>query len=74
MLCRTALWDCFGEAIASLIGYYEVSQETWSQLVNDNENVKVAIGLDWQNNNFARTSRFFVHFYAVVARLQRASA
>ena len=74
MLCRIALWDCFGEAIASLIGYYEVSQETWSQLVNDNENVKVAIGLDWQNNNFARTSRFFVHFYAVVARLQRESA
>ena len=74
MLCRIALWDCFGEAIASLIGYYEVSQETWSQLVNDIENVKVAIGLDWQNNNFARASRFFVHFYAVVARLQRESA
>ena len=74
MLCRIALWDCFGEAIASFIGYYEVSQETWSQLVNDNENVKVAIGLDWQNNNFARTSPFFVHFYVVVARLQRESA
>ena len=41
---------------------------------DDNENVKIAIGLDWQNNNFARTSRFFVHFYAVVARLQRESA
>ena len=27
-----------------------------------NENGKKAIGLDWQNNNFARTSRFFVHF------------
>ena len=33
-----------------------------------------AIGLDWQNNNFARASRFFVHFFAVVARLQRESA
>ena len=40
---------------------------------DDNENVKIAIGLVWQNN-FARTSRFCVHFYAVVARLQRESA
>ena len=39
-----------------------------------NENGKKAIGLDWQNNNFARASRFFVHFFAVVARLQRESA
>ena len=28
------------------------------------------IGLDRQNNNFARASRFFVHFFAVVAKLQ----
>ena len=28
----------------------------------------------WQNNNFARTSRFFVHLLAVVARPQRESA
>ena len=28
----------------------------------------------WQNNGFARASRFFVHFLAVVARLQRGSA
>ena len=27
-----------------------------------------------QNNNFARASRFFAHFLAVVARLQRESA
>ena len=35
-----------------------------------------AIGLDWQkkNNNFARASRFFVHFFAVAARLRRESA
>ena len=32
------------------------------------------MGLDWQNNNFVRASRFFVHFLAVVARLQRESA
>ena len=39
-----------------------------------NENVKKAIGLDKQNNNSARASRFFVHFSAVVARLQRETA
>ena len=35
-----------------------------------NENGKKAIGLDWENNNFARASRFFVHFFAVTARLR----
>ena len=39
-----------------------------------NENGKKAIGLEKQNNNFARSSRFFVHFSAVVARLQREPA
>ena len=29
------------------------------------------ICLDWKNNNFARPSRFFVHFFAVSARLRR---
>ena len=33
-----------------------------------------AMGLDWQNNNFARASRFFVYFLSVVARLQSESA
>ena len=33
-----------------------------------NENGKKAIGLDWQNNNFARASRNFVHFFAVISR------
>ena len=36
-----------------------------------NENVKGAIGLDWQNDSFAHASRFFLHFFAVVARLRR---
>ena len=39
-----------------------------------NENGKKAIGLNWQNNNFARASRFFVHFFAVIARLRRENA
>ena len=33
-----------------------------------NENGKTAIGVDWQNNNFARTSRLVVHFFVVTAR------
>ena len=36
-----------------------------------NENGRNAIGLNWQNNNFARSSRFFVLFFAVVEHLQR---
>ena len=35
--------------------------------VDGNENGKKAIGLDQQNNNVARASRFFVLFLAVVA-------
>ena len=31
---------------------------------------KKAIGLEWQNNNFARASRIFINFLAVVARLR----
>ena len=34
---------------------------------NINENGTKAIGLDWQNNNFARASCFFVHFFAITA-------
>ena len=51
---------------------------TTGSLSNDdgdgNENGKKAIGLDRQNNNFARASRVFLHFFAVAARLQRESA
>ena len=37
-----------------------------------NENGKKPIGLiSKQKDNFARASRFFVHFHAVVARLRR---
>ena len=38
------------------------------------ENGKNPIGLDSPNNIFARASRFFEHYLAVVARLQRESA
>ena len=36
-----------------------------------NEKGKKAEGLDWQNNNFARASLFFLHFFAVTARPRR---
>ena len=36
-----------------------------------NEDVKKAVGLDWQNSNFARASCFFVHFFTVLTRLRR---
>ena len=46
---------------------------TIESLSNDNgdgsENGKKAVGLDRQNNNFARASRFLVHFFAVTTRL-----
>ena len=35
------------------------------------EDSKKTIRLDWQNNNFTRASRFFVHFFPVTARLPR---
>ena len=36
--------------------------------------VKMVIRFRPQNNNFARASRFFVHFFATIARLWRENA
>ena len=41
-------------------------------LSNSAQDVKKAIGT--QDNNFARASRFFVHFFTVLARLRRENA
>ena len=54
---------------SSKFGWY--NRELRRQHGNGNENGKKAIGLEKQNNNFTRASRFFVHFFAVVARLRR---
>ena len=35
---------------------------------------QISNGLNKQNNNSARPSRFFVHFFAVTARLRRENA
>ena len=53
-----------------------VSEETLGNIQSQegNENVKKNNRFDKQNNNVAHGSRFFVHFYAVFARLQRENA
>ena len=51
--------------------YEDIKQVERRSDGDGNENGKKAIGSDWQNNNFAPASRFFVHFLAVVARLRR---
>ena len=60
-----------------MIAYFRQKIESLSNDDDDgdgNENGKEAT-LDWQTNNFASASRFFVHyFFAVAARLQRESA
>ena len=63
------------EAWRNNVGSVCTALTTLGSLRNDdddgNENGKKAIGLDKQNNNFARASHSFVHFCAVVAQLQR---
>ena len=41
---------------------------------DSNDSAKKRNGFVKQNNNFARASRFFVHFFAVTARLRRENA
>ena len=65
-----ANWTCcfYGVAVAVAVGI----------LSNDdgdsNENGKNAKVLDWKNNNSARSSRFFVHSFAVTVRQRRENA
>ena len=52
-----------------------LTSHSWDNDDGDvNDNGKKAISLDWLNNNFARASRFFVTFFAVIARLRHESA
>ena len=52
----------------SIIG--SLSNDDGNGIKNGNK----LIWLDWQNNNFAHASRFFVHFFAIIAQLQHESA
>ena len=47
-LGQTALWDCFGNAIASFIGYYKVScAQDWVSVVSN-----CTMGLFWERYRF----------------------
>ena len=62
--------------------HWENSVSDGSQCIVNNRKFKMkrrreskkSNGLIRQNNNFARASRFFVHFFAVTARLPRENA
>ena len=68
-LNRFELFECLQRRLSS-----KASVILGSSSNDGNVNRNKPIGLDWQNNNFARASRLFVHFVAVVARLQRENA
>ena len=40
VLRRIALWDCFRDAMAAFIGYYEIAQETGSKFVLLNAGIR----------------------------------
>ena len=59
----------------SVTSRYHGSKIFWMTTIGrfcngDGEQQTKSLGLDWPKNNFARASRFFVHFLAVVARLR----
>ena len=78
MLLSTSV---FSSGIESPLSFSDLASRTCAQFANPmgnlsnedgdgNENGKKAKEFYHQNNNFARASRFFVHFFAVVARLR----
>ena len=67
----SAFLNLFKHKILLYTCYEDIKQVERRSDGDGNENGKKAIGSDWQNNNFAPASRFFVHFLAVVARLRR---
>ena len=52
--------------------YFYAGPGAWGlgNLSDGDENGKKATGLDKQNNDFARVSRFFVHFISVTVRFR----
>ena len=61
--CFALLRGCDVTAVSFILSIGSLSNDNGDV----NENGKTAIGLDRQNNNSARASRFFVHFFAVTA-------
>ena len=68
---RTHFTTCYKAHVCRLL--YIVGNLR-SNDVDGNKNVKKTIGLISPNNNFARASRFFVHFFPDFARPQRENA
>ena len=64
------MFNFYKGEVARIDQWTILAPRTWARLIgslsNDNGGVnkdgKKAIGLDWQNNNSALASRFFVHF------------
>ena len=61
---------CFTNTVSSHQRIFKTGSLS-NDVGDGNENGKKAIGLDKQNNYFARAARFMVHFFAVNARLRR---
>ena len=73
---KTSDLDLLGTSThARKLSVREMSVRSFSNDDGDgNENVKKSNRFIEQNNNYARASRFFVHFFAVTARLRRENA
>ena len=54
-----------------IVQFASIFGTLWSDDGDGKENVKKQFKFNNQTNNFARASRFFVHFYAVTERLRR---
>ena len=67
MFCMFNIF-CVAVMHLSIIG--SLSNDEGNGIKNGNK----LIWLDWQNNNFAHASRFFVHFFAIIAQLQHENA
>ena len=71
-------WIVTDQTPLQLHAPYSLLQEVLGNLSNDdrdvNKNGKKAIRFDWQNNDSARASRFFVRFFAVTTLLRRENA
>ena len=70
---KESLSKTCGRGNTGLIDYIRILWTLRSDDGDGNENVINATGFK-QNKNFARASHFFVHFFAVFARLPRENA
>ena len=60
--------------IASTMGFSRELYQLYQRRRRRQRGLQENNGFVAQNNNFARASRFFVHFFTVLARLRRENA